>query len=290
MKNKQAERPSVNCKYCGLPTTIRCGSYKGVHRFYCKPCGRKFKADSSVYYMRFPSSLIGDTLNMFYSGVGLRDIRAGLVYEYKEPPSKEALYRWVSKYSSSAPAVFCEFHPSAGNTWLISKTLFYFYGRVYKIVDVVDIATRFLLTTSMTLTQDINIIRNVMNKAAENAGKYPEFILGHMPYSYFNRIKKAFVCEAEHMHNRLSAREYNVEVVAIIDAIFKPRLKIMYTMKNPDTVERFIRAWYVHYNYFQPQEMLGNRTPAYAAGISCSITGWQSMVEHLALNHSSRVM
>ena len=282
MKELEAESSTVNCKYCGLATTIRCGSYKGIPYFYCKPCGRKFKVDNNVYYMRSPSSVVGAALNMFYRGMLFHDIRNCLVSEDSHPPSKEALYRWIVKYTLTAPAVFREFRPSTGNAWLISKTFFYFDHRVYKIIDVVDIATRFLLATSMTLTHDINTIKNIMNEARLNAGKYPAFVLAHMHYSYFLRIKKAFECESEHMHNRLSAREYNVEMVQVIDTIFKPRLKIMYTLKNPETVARFVNGWYVYYNFFKPQVILGNRTPAAVAGIEYSIKTWEDLVNHPA--------
>lgn len=279
---------TIVCKYCGLTTTSRCGSYNGIPRYYCKSCGRKFKVDNNVYYMRSPASIIGTTLNMFYNGVGVHGIRTYLEKENNHPPSKEALYRWTVKYTLAAPDVFRDFHPSVGNLWLVSKTFFYFNNRVYKMTDVVDSATHFLIATSMTLKHDINTIKNMMNEAARKAGKYPTAVLAHMHYSYFHRIKKAFECEAEHMHNRLSALEYNVEMVEVIDTIFKPRLKIMYTFMNPETVERFINGWYVYYNFFKPQAVLGNRTPAVAAGIDCPVKSWQDLVEHLALKNQTQ--
>ena len=34
------------CKYCQSPNVIRFGTYKGIQRYYCKDCKRKFVLDT----------------------------------------------------------------------------------------------------------------------------------------------------------------------------------------------------------------------------------------------------
>jgi len=42
----------VTCKNCGSEGVVKYGSYKGVQRYYCKVCERKFKADDSLFHMK----------------------------------------------------------------------------------------------------------------------------------------------------------------------------------------------------------------------------------------------
>ena len=38
------------CKYCGSEAVSKFGAYKGVQRYWCKACKRKFKADDTDAY------------------------------------------------------------------------------------------------------------------------------------------------------------------------------------------------------------------------------------------------
>lgn len=42
----------ITCKNCGSTAVVKFGSYKGVQRYFCKACKRKFKADDDVFHMR----------------------------------------------------------------------------------------------------------------------------------------------------------------------------------------------------------------------------------------------
>jgi len=35
------------CKHCGSKAVVKYGTYKGVQRYYCKRCRRKFKGDDT---------------------------------------------------------------------------------------------------------------------------------------------------------------------------------------------------------------------------------------------------
>jgi len=39
----------IKCKNCGSTAVSKFGSYKGVPRYWCKVCKRKFKADDDLY-------------------------------------------------------------------------------------------------------------------------------------------------------------------------------------------------------------------------------------------------
>jgi transposase-like protein len=277
--SKKYVNESIVCKYCELNTVSKCGSYNGIQRYFCKSCGHKFKTDSNAFYSKVPSEIISTALNMFYKGNRTCEIIRSLKQEYQFSSSRGLVYQWINKYSTTVPEFFKDLHPDTGNLWLVSRTFFHRNNIVYKMTDIVDAVTRFLLATSMNEKHDIVIMRQIMEEAVEKAGKYPRSVWCHMHYSYFQNIKKAFDCDAEHIHNRLSAREYNVEMVDIVDRIFKPRIKVMRNLKSIDKIKTFVDGWKAHYNFILPQAELDNKTPAQAAGIEYNDKTWKGVCE-----------
>ena len=47
----------ITCKNCGSTAVVKFGKFKGVQRFWCKSCHRKFKADDDLYRMKVPAQL-----------------------------------------------------------------------------------------------------------------------------------------------------------------------------------------------------------------------------------------
>ena len=52
----------VACKYCGSEGVMKYGSYKGVPRYYCKSCKRKFKRDDREFKMKLPTEQVATAL------------------------------------------------------------------------------------------------------------------------------------------------------------------------------------------------------------------------------------
>jgi hypothetical protein len=49
---------AITCKNCGSNAVVKFGSYKGVQRYWCKSCQRKFKADADIFHERILKVLI----------------------------------------------------------------------------------------------------------------------------------------------------------------------------------------------------------------------------------------
>jgi transposase-like protein len=41
----------IKCKYYGSEGVVKYGTYKGVRRYFCKACKRKFKGDNALFQM-----------------------------------------------------------------------------------------------------------------------------------------------------------------------------------------------------------------------------------------------
>jgi len=59
---------TVICKHCGSKALVKYGSYKGVPRYFCKSCNRKFKKDDRQFKMRLPTEQMASTLHDYYDG------------------------------------------------------------------------------------------------------------------------------------------------------------------------------------------------------------------------------
>lgn len=108
----------VVCKNCGSPAVSKYGSYKGVQRFICKVCKRKFKADDNPFHMHVPANQISSALSMYYEGMSLNAIQRHFQQEQGTKPSTATIYEWVEKYTPLTIKAFREYHPKVGNVWI----------------------------------------------------------------------------------------------------------------------------------------------------------------------------
>src|SRR4030067_3072128 len=92
----------ITCKNCGAEAVVKFGSYKGVQRYWCKVCQRKFKGDNALFHMKVSPEHISTALFEYYSGSSIDDIRDRLKQEYGYYPSKNVIFNWVNKYTDLA--------------------------------------------------------------------------------------------------------------------------------------------------------------------------------------------
>ncbi len=56
---------NITCKYCGAEAVVKFGTYKGVQRYWCKVCQRKFKADDSLFHMKTDAKQVSSGASQF---------------------------------------------------------------------------------------------------------------------------------------------------------------------------------------------------------------------------------
>ena len=89
----------IVCKYCGSTAISRFGSYKGIPRFWCKSCHRKFADNKALPRMRTPTEQVSDALNMHYEGMSLNAIKRNLKQQNNYDVSDVAVYNWVDRFT-----------------------------------------------------------------------------------------------------------------------------------------------------------------------------------------------
>lgn len=278
MTIEETTTKTITCKNCGSSAVVKFGTYKGVQRYYCKSCNRKFKADGDIFHMKVPSEYVSSALNMYYSGMSFNDIRNHLKQEHDYYPSKSVIYQWVEKYTNEATKHFKDVHPQVGNTWIADETMLDVDGE-HKVwfYDIIDRDTRFLLASRVTLSRTTHDAEMLMKEASKRAGKNPKEIITDQNYSYLDGIEKVFGADTEHIQSRPFTKVDSTNEIERFHGTLKDRTKVIRSFKDIETLIQFTDGWLIYYNYFKPHQSLNGRTPAEEARVTYDIKNWADL-------------
>jgi transposase-like protein len=256
---------NVICKNCGSHKVVRFGTYKGIQRYWCKDCQRKFKADDTLFHMKTPANQVSSALNMYYEGMSIKAIRRLLQQEYNNAPSTATIYEWVMKYTQYATDSIKGYQPKVGDTWICDETVLEIDGQNVWFWDVIDEKTRYLLASRLSQSRTTRDAQTLMNRAIKTAGKTPKTFITDKLKSYLDvRYGK----DTEHLLGSPFSVEVNTSVIERFHGTLKDRTKVMRGLKNIETAHDFTQGWLVHYNYLRPHEALDDKTPAKVAKIN----------------------
>ena len=89
---------AIICKYCGAGGVVKYGSYKGVQRYWCKVCQRKFKGDDTTFHMKVSPEFVSSALELYYTGSSIDDICQHFRNSKGYHPSKSVVFNWIEIY------------------------------------------------------------------------------------------------------------------------------------------------------------------------------------------------
>jgi len=269
----------VACKYCGSRNVIRYGSFRGVQRFFCKDCQRKWADNDALPQMQTPVEQVGAAIGMYYEGQSLNSIRRLLTQIYGSYPSDSTVYRWVTRFTKKALAEAEGYTPKAGDTWVADETVLRIDGGNLWFWDIIDSDTRFLLASHVSRTRTAKDAQNLMELAAARAGKTPKVVLTDKLSAYLDGIEFAFGSETKHIPSKPfdAPPGQSTNRIERFHGTLKARTKVMRGLKGIKTARLITDGWLLHYNYFRPHETLG-KTPAKAAGLDFPYQDWKDIV------------
>ena len=269
----------VKCKYCGSVDVVKFGTFKGVQRWWCKKCKRKFIEADIVYKMKTPIEQIGGALSMYYRGMSLDDIGEHLEQQYGNKLTDAGIYNWVIRFSKDAVNEAKECRPNVGDVWIADETVLKIGGRNTWFWDLIDAKTRFLLASHISQKRTTNDARILAERASERAGKSPRFIITDKLQAYLDGFELAWGADSTHLQSLgLSAPHLNTNLIERFHETLKQRMKVVRGFKNAKTARLILDGWLVHYNFFRPHEALKDKTPAEVAGIKFVYKDWQDVV------------
>jgi putative transposase len=268
----------ITCKHCNSDLIVKFGTYKGVQRYYCKSCKRKFKNDDTQFHEKVPSQYITRAVSEYFSGMSINDIRSTLKQEHGYYPSKSIVFKWINKYTDLARKQFQDCHPQVGNTWIADETMLDIDGQ-HKVwfYDIIDEKTRFLLASRVAVSRKTNEAQLVMEEAGKRAGKTPETVITDSNNSYMDGIYQAFNGNVDHIQSYPTAKENDTQRIERFHETLKDRTKIFKAFRDTETLIQFTDGWLVYYNYFKPHQSLNGKTPAEEAKIDYPVKNWADL-------------
>jgi putative transposase len=272
-------KENIVCKYCGSMDIVRFGQYKGVQRYFCNACKRKFTLADTLPKMKTSIRIIADALSMYYGGMSLNAVSRYLEQEYGHPITNAGIYNWLIRFSRDAIELAKDYTPSVGDVWIADETALNI-GKSHRIWfwDIIDAKTRFLLASHISINRTTADALKLMKQAEKRAGKVPQLVFTDKLQAYTDGIELAWGAETKHIPSKGFVKPMNTNLIERFHGSLKDRLKVMRGMKSIETARLLLDGWLVFYNFLRPHESLKGQTPAEKAGIKFPFKDWAGVV------------
>jgi len=268
MTASKPERAVGNsCKYCQSEHVIKYGHYKGVQRYYCIDCRRKFVSNETIPGMWYPDQKVSDAIWMYYEGMSLSKIRDRLVERDNYYISRGSIYNWVHRITQRVEKETGKYQPQVGRIWTVFDSVIRIQNKKSFIRDIVDAKTRFLLASELTEVRPCPGVQILVETACRRAGICPEIIFHdshQLTSTYDIRIYKAATAMSGYKQIALM---YYPDFVGTFRPNLKTRNELIQNLKSFKSAKAFIVGWHVHYNFYKPNYSLSGETPAKMSGI-----------------------
>jgi len=279
MENNNQEN-EIKCPYCGNEGVLKYGSYKGVSRYWCKICQRKFKNDDTPFHGKISADYISSALELYYTGSSIDDICQHFRNTKGYHPSKSVVFNWIDKYTDLMVEHYRQFTPKIGKTWACDETVLRL-DKKKKIWfwDVIDLRTRYLITSHVSTTRTTRDAKLVMEKAKKITGIAPEKIITDKLYAYWDGIELVFGADTEHVLSSPFAHGDSTSKIERWHSTLKERTKVMKAFRNVDTLIQFTDGFQAYYNYLKPHYSLKGKTPAEVANVDYDVKTWMDICQ-----------
>lgn len=284
----------ITCKYCQSEHVIKYGSYKGIPRYYCRGCNRKFVSTDTIPKMVNSTKVVADSLNMHFEGMSLAEIRRNFIQQDGNYISKVTPYNWEKRFTVLAQKEAEKYTPKVGDTWEADETVIHnnFGGKKKRLwlIDIIDKDTRFMLSTRLSLNRNTRDIALAMKEAKDKAGKSPKRILTDGWKGYIDGIELVFGSETKHVQTTpFVDKDDSTNIIERVQGTLKERTKVMRGLKTLESMKAFLKGWAIHYNYFRPHLSLHDRTPAQVASINFPYANWKDLIEKQPYSVTARI-
>ncbi len=269
---------TVTCRRCGSQAVVKYGAYKGVPRYFCKTCNRKFKRDEKQFKMKTDTEQVATAMHDYYDGgSSVRAIGRHILQETGTNPSTATIYEWIQKYTKYAIESIKAYHPKVGNKWIADETVLKIGGQNVWLYDIIDSETRYLLASRLCVSRTTKDAQMLMDRAIKVAGKHPKTVCTDKQNSY---LDVSYGDDAEHHQGSPFSKEDNTNLIERWHGTVKARTKVMRGLKNLESAIEFTKGFEAYYNYLRPHESLDNKTPAESAGIQYPYKNWDDLIRN----------
>lgn len=270
----------VVCKYCGSSATVKFGKYKGIQRYFCKICKRKFVDNGAITKMKTPASQIASAMGMYYGGMPLDSIQRQFIQDHKNNMSESNFWNWVKRFTTEAIEQSKDFKPEVGDTWVADETYLKLGKKDIYFWDIIDSKTRYLLATHVSTTRTSKDARELMELAKQRAGKTPRMVITDKLRAYISGIEDVFGADTRHKQGGPFDIESNTNLIERFHETLKMRTRVFKKFRNIEDIRLLTDGWLIYYNFFKQNEGVGDIPPAQALSQTVPFKDWNDVVRN----------
>lgn len=254
----------MNCIYCNSFLTIKNGyDKKGVQRYKCNECKKRFCEKGIFARMRFPKDVIINALFLRLYPLSTRNVKRILRKLNYIKVSHVSVYNWIMKFASHLCKFANIFPIKFSEIWHIDEK----FIKVKKSKDdfaylwIVSDSRNSILATHVSFARDIINAKIVLQKAKQRAGFNPEILVSDGLQGYKKACKKIFGRETRHViahfetknviHKRKWYKLSNNRAESI-NRFYALWLHVCKGFKRLDNANLWIEFFTINYNYLMP--------------------------------------
>lgn len=252
------------CTYCSSPLTVKNGhDGKGIQRYKCNDCGRRFCEKGIFARHRYPPLIIMDALFLYSQPISTRGVPVNLKRFRKIKPSHVSVYNWVIKFAKHLIKIANKKPIKFTNIWHVDEKFIHVRNSKdpHAYLWIVSDTNGKIIATHISFERDITNARIVLERAKKRAGFCPELLISDGLQSYKKAYKKVFERETRHViahfepvgivHNRqlMQITNNRAERINEFPALW---LHSVRGFKRLDRANLLMEFFAVYYNYLMP--------------------------------------
>lgn len=280
------ERASLElCKFCDSGRITKKGTRKNkngnVQIFKCLDCKKKFSANFGFEKKQFDYTTITGALQMYYSGMSVRDISnhyemLGIEVSFK------TVYNWVADYSKLVSKYLNEIVPRTGNWIRADEVWIKVAGEQKYLFASMDDDTRYWLASDMADTKFQHNADNLLELTKKAIGKNPTYFITDGLPAYQKASKKVFGKKTIHTRHIHIQKDMNNNKMERLNGEIRDREKVFRGLKKMDTP--ILDGMKVYYNFTKKHGALKGKTPSESALIKVDGKNrWKTMIQNASL-------
>lgn len=273
------------CKHCDSGKIVKNGSRKTtkgtIQVFKCLDCKTKFSESIGFERMRYNESVITGALQMYYSGMSVRDIEThfemlGIKVDHS------SIYNWVCKYSTLTSQYLNQIVPRVGDWVRADEVWIKVAGHQKYLFASMDDDTRYWLASDLADTKFQHNADKLLQLTKQAIGKTPkQFITDGLP-AYEKSSRKVFGRKTQHTKHIHIQRDMNNNKMERLNGEIRDREKVFRGLKRKDTP--ILEGLKAYYNYTKKHAGLKGRTPAESALIEVDGKNkWKTIIQNASL-------
>lgn len=252
----------MKCPYCSSLLTVKNGfSEKGVQRYKCNDCYRRFCEKGIFARHRFPKEVIMNAIFLRSFPLSTRNVKRILKKISFVIVSHKTIYNWLVKFAPYLIKIALNKPITFTKIWHVDEKFIHVRGSKdpHAYLWIVSDSNSNIIATYVSFCRDEASARIVLQKAKERAGFSPELLISDGLQGYKRACRKIFGRKARHVkahfepvgivHNRKLMRITNnrAERINEFPALW---LHVCRGFKRLDRANLFCEFFAVNYNYF----------------------------------------